>query len=192
MADTEELIISPDDKLLELRDEFESRSTPLDHASVRATSLLALPVSSILMALAAGIWTVGNTLAPRFGVRAPDPPPFEELQAFSAVAALVLATLILAGQRRENEASRRRSQLTLHFAAQSEHKIAKLIALLEEQRRHNPMLPDREDAEAQRMAKPSEPRQMIDRLERSASDPGGRGSPQEEDAEVEAADSDPG
>ena len=85
----------------------------------------------------------------------------------------MLATLILAGQRRENEAVQRRSQLTLHYVAQSERKIAKLIEPLEEQRRHDPMLPDRPDADADRMAKPSEPRRIIDRLEQASADPGG-------------------
>lgn len=166
MSDDEDgRALDSDAKLLELRAEYEREATALDRLFARATYLLGSPMVSIAIAVLAAVWMFGNRMAPRFGWRPLDPPPFEALQAFGAVAALVVATMILAGQRREDEAERRRSQLTLHLAAQSEHKIAKLIALLEEQRRHNPLLPDRHDPEAERMAQPSEPRDVMDRLD---------------------------
>lgn len=161
--------LNPEDKLLELHDEFERQATVFDRASARATGFLALPAVTVALAALSVLWAAGNVLAPRFGLPAPDPPPFGLLQAFGTIAAVVIATLILAGQRRKEESARRRSQLTLHIAAQTEQKVAKLIQLVEEQRRHSPHLPDREDPEAERLAQPSEPRSLLDRLERDAS-----------------------
>jgi len=164
-ADEGDPCLEADEKLLQLKAEYESQATPLDRAFARATRVLALPSVSIAIAVAALVWTVANAAAPHLGWRPLDPPPFQSLQVVGTVVAVVIATLILAGQRREDEAERRRSQLTLHLAAQSEHKIAKLIALLEEQRRENPLLPDRADPVADRMARPSEPREVLDRLD---------------------------
>ena len=170
--DTVEPAFNPDEKLLELHAEYERQVTPLDRVFAHATAALARPSASLVIVALTIVWTGYNTLAARVGWRTFDPPPFQELQAFGTVAAVVIATLILAGQRREDEAARRRSQLTLHLAAQSEHKIAKLIALVEEQRRHNPLLPDRVDAEAERMTQPSEPRDVMDRLSEPAGEKG--------------------
>ena len=67
-------------------------------------------------------------------------------------------------QRREEELARHRAQLTLHLVALSEQKIAKVIDLLEEQRRENPMLPTRDDREAQEMAQASDPDHVLNRI----------------------------
>jgi uncharacterized membrane protein len=156
-----------DTKLLKLRAEFEDSASTLDRWSARARCILSSPLTAIIMTIVAVVWCIGNSVAPALGYRAWDPAPFQAMQAFGTVAAVIIASLILAGQRRDDEAALRRSQLTLHLAAQSEHKIAKLIALLEEQRRHNPLLPDREDLQAEQMAKPSEPRAVLDRVARA-------------------------
>ncbi len=152
------------EKLLELKNEFAQGATPLDRLSGRARAFLSLPLASIGIGLLALGWGVANAFGPRFGWRAWDPPPFQALQVVGTIASVVIASLILAGQRREDLAAHRRSELTLHLAALSEQKIAKLVALLEEQRRHNPMLPDREDEQAEQMARPAEPRELLERL----------------------------
>ena len=48
--------------------------------------------------------------------------------------------------------------------ALSEQKIAKIIDLLEEQRRENPLLPTRDDQEASAMAQASDPDRVLDRI----------------------------
>jgi uncharacterized membrane protein len=81
--------------------------------------------------------------------------PFPDLGFIATIAALLVALLILTTQRHEEELAESRAQLTLHIALLSERKIAKVIALLEEQRRDNPLLPSRTDYEAAAMAQPS-------------------------------------
>ena len=74
----------------------------------------------------------------------------------ATISALLVALLILTTQRHDEELAESRAQLTLHIAMLSERKIAKIIALLEEQRRDNPMLPSRVDVEAADMAQPAD------------------------------------
>ena len=76
--------------------------------------------------------------------------------AWDRVGALLVALLILTTQRHEEELAESRAQLTLHIATLSERKIAKVIELLEEQRRDNPLLPSRIDDEATEMAQPAD------------------------------------
>ena len=170
MDEDDEELVGPADKLLELKNEYNQRATPLDRLSRRATQFLSLPLVSIGIAALALAWVVGNVAAPWFGLRPWDRPPFQALQAFGTVASVVIASLILSGQRREDEAEYRRSELTLHLVALCEQKVAKLVGLIEEQRRHNPLLPDRNDEQAEQMAQPSEPRELLDRLAREGFD----------------------
>ena len=83
--------------------------------------------------------------------------PFPDLGFIATIGALLVALLILTPQRRhEEELAESRAQLTLHIAMLSERKIAKVIELLEEQRRDNPLLPSRIDDEATEMAQPAD------------------------------------
>jgi uncharacterized membrane protein len=88
--------------------------------------------------------------------------PFPDLGFIATISALLVALLILTTQRHEEELAESRAQLTLHIAMLSERKIAKVIALLEEQRRDNPLLPSRVDREAATMAQPSDHETALD------------------------------
>ena len=152
----------PHKELNKLRDEFEQSTTPLQRLVARIRCQLGSPGMVLLVGGAALAWVLVNTA---FGRHAFDPPPFDTLETFATVAALLATILILAGQRREDEAARRISRLTLHLAAESEQKIAKLIGLMEEQRRDSTTMPDHHDPEAEQMAAPVGPRQVLERLE---------------------------
>ena len=110
------------------------------------------------------LWMLVNLLIPRFGQTAPDPPPFQWLELIATVVALLTTMMILATQAREDEAARRRSQLTLQLASLSDQKLAKVIQLLQEQRDDNPQLVNRHDLDAEAMARPADPAQVMDRI----------------------------
>jgi uncharacterized membrane protein len=154
---------SPHDELLELHDAFEQSASPMQRAAGRVIYYLAAPVTALGVAILAVAWMVFNLV---LGRRAVDPPPFAALEALATVAALITTILILAGQRREDQAAEQRARLTLHLVAQSEQKIAKLIELMEEQRRDSVAMHDRPDLEAARMASPAAPKELLQRLER--------------------------
>ena len=136
----------------------------LQKAVIAITSGLGRSGTVTALVVLALAWCLYNLLASRFGLRAFDPLPFATLEFIATLFALFTTLLILATQRREEQLARHRAQLTLHLVALSEQKIAKVIDLLEEQRRDDPTLPTRDDREAEEMAQASDPGHVLDRI----------------------------
>ena len=64
--------------------------------------------------------------------------------------------MLVVAQKHEDELNAHRDTLTLELTILSEHKLAKVIELLEELRRDSPQIPDRVDPQAQQMAEPAD------------------------------------
>ena len=143
------------DQLAKLYDRHDQRTSRIQRAADRMTSALGQPVSLLVIFGLAIAWVVGNYIARSIGSTALEEFPFPDLAFVATIAALLVALLILTTQRHQEALAENRAQLTLHIAMLSERKIAKVIELLEEQRRDNPMLPTRVDAEAAELAEPS-------------------------------------
>ena len=75
---------------------------------------------------------------------------------------LPLVTLVLGAQKHENELNAHRDTLTLELAILTEHKIAKVIQLVEELRRDSPHVEDRDDPQAEQMAEPADAGSVLD------------------------------
>jgi uncharacterized membrane protein len=101
-------------------------------------------------------WMAANLIAGRLGVEAIDPPPFAWLEVAATLFSLLLVVLLLVAQKHEDELNAHRDTLTLELAILTEHKIAKVIQLLEELRRDSPHVQDRDDPQAQQMAEPAD------------------------------------
>ena len=151
-------------RMAELHAEYARDVTVVQRRLSMLAGALARPSSLVAGGVVTLAWIGGNLSAPALG-RAPiDPPPFQMLQCAASVTALFIALLILGAQRKEEALGRRRAQLTLQLALLTEQKIAKVIGLMQEQRRENPMLPDSHDPEAEDMAQPADPGQVMDRI----------------------------
>ncbi len=151
-------------RMAELHAKHAGGVTLLQKLTLAATSRLgraSTVVGTVALVLA---WTGYNLAGARLGLKAFDPLPFSLLSVVASVVALFTTLLILVTQRREEELARHRAQLTLHLVALSEQKIAKVIDLLEEQRRENPMLPTREDHQAEDMSQASDPDRVLNRI----------------------------
>jgi uncharacterized membrane protein len=109
-------------------------------------------------------WIVGNVLLRTLGRAQFDSPPFPYLQDVVSTAALLTTILILGAQRQEDRLAEHRARLTLALAVLGEQKIAKIIEMLEEQRRDGRHLDDRVDEEAQAMSERTDPQSMIDAM----------------------------
>jgi uncharacterized membrane protein len=151
-------------QMAEMHGDHVRRASRLQKVSDAATSFMGRPSVAIGMLVAVAGWVALNLFAPRLGFRPPDPPPFNYLELTVSALALAMTILILVSQRRADVAAVHRSQLTLQLAAVSEQKIAKVIELLEEQRRENPALPDRTDTQAAEMSVASDPKQVLARI----------------------------
>ncbi len=119
-----------------------------------------------LMALMA-IWMGVNLALPLAGLKPLDPPPFGYLQTAGTIFALCMTCLILSTQRREDELSTRRQQMTLELSLLAEQKASKTIQLLEELRRDIPLVSNRRDDHAESLATPSDPRMIRDAIQES-------------------------
>ena len=116
-----------------------------------------------LTVIAAG-WIGLNLLVAALGYRPIDPPPFPGLGLAVSLVSLYIVVLILATQRREYQLAQLREQLTLELAILSEQKTAKVIQLLEESCRDNPLIRDRVDQEAEAIAQPADPQSVLDAI----------------------------
>lgn len=150
------------DQLARMYDRHDQRTTRVQRIANRATSMLGRPMSLVVIFGLAITWVIGNYLARALGSTALEEFPFPDLGFLATIAALLVALLILTTQRHEEELAESRAQLTLHIAMLSERKIAKIIELLEEQRRDNPLLRERVDHEADTMARPSDHEKMVE------------------------------
>jgi hypothetical protein len=107
-----------------------ARAVPIDQSEPeRDEHQQDWPPSDLGLAIVVAVWMTLNLLAGPLGYRAPDPPPFSCLEGAVSLASLYIVVLILATQRREDQLTQRREQLTLELAILSEQKTAKIIQL---------------------------------------------------------------
>jgi uncharacterized membrane protein len=130
-------------------------STGLQQIVERLTRFLSRPRAAGLLAGAVLIWIVVNLTLKALSAPLFDPLPFSGLQSLTGIGALFMTVFILITQRREDELSELREQLTLELAMLSEQKSAKLIELIEELRRDLPNVHNRPDAEAASFSHPA-------------------------------------
>jgi uncharacterized membrane protein len=122
----------------------------------------------VTLALVIG-WGAFNVLGPtRLGWPRIDPPPFFWLQGMVALAALLMTTLVLITANRQTRNAEERSHLDLQVNLLAEHKVAKLIALIEELRRDLPMVRDRIDREAEAMQEAVDPHAVLAALAKAS------------------------
>jgi uncharacterized membrane protein len=133
----------------------------------RLALFLGRPRSLYLVTLLAATWIAANLSCPHFDRVAIDPPPFELLQGVATLLALLMATMVLVVQNRQNAIGQKRSILDLQINVLAERKAAKIIELLEELRRDLPAVANRRDVEAQEMSTALDPQKVADALERS-------------------------
>jgi uncharacterized membrane protein len=131
-------------------------ATPLQHIGERITGWIGGPAFLGGLTCLVVVWIGLNLSAAAFGFRPVDPPPFSGMGNAVSLVSLYIVALILATQRREYQLAQLREQLTLELSILTEQKAAKLIQLLEESRRDNPLIRDRIDQEAEAMAKPAD------------------------------------
>lgn len=139
-----------------LRAMHQHEASVLQQAVDRITAIIGWPGFVALLTLAILVWICANLAAAAAGLSPLDPPPFGGLEAASAIGALLVATLILTTQRREDKLADHRAQLILELSIANDQKTAKIIELLEESRRDNPNITNRIDDQAAAMSTPSD------------------------------------
>ena len=156
--------------IAELHAEHDRRASLYQRSITRLIENLSRASAVGIIVLIILAWIGVNVLEQRMHVPPFDPAPFAYLQGLVAAAALVMTVLILTSQRHENRLAEHRAQLTLELSMVSEQKIAKLIELVEHQRRDNPQMHNRVDEEAAAMAMPADPQAMFEAIQETHSE----------------------
>ncbi len=140
----------------QLHSEHHGKATPSQRAVNHVATTMGRPWFIALVGFVALAWMIANLAAARLGIQAIDPPPFAWLEVAATLFSLFLVVLLLVAQKHEDELNAHRDTLTLELAILSEHKIAKVIQLLEELRRDSPQVHDRDDPQARQMSQPAD------------------------------------
>ncbi len=148
----------------QLHAEHHEKATLPERAIGRLTAVLGRPWFLGLLSVMVIGWIGGNLLAAVLHFGPVDPPPFAWLGEAASLVSLYTVVLILATQQREDRLARQRELLTLELAILTEQKTAKVIELLEEVRRDNPLIRDRDDREARAMARPADPQSVLEAI----------------------------
>ncbi|GAC1373424.1 MAG: DUF1003 domain-containing protein [Ktedonobacteraceae bacterium] len=127
----------------------------------RVTALLGRPAFFYLTLLVVVMWILLNVFASHLHLPVIDPAPFYWLQGVVGFCALLTTILVLTTQNRQARFSERRKHLDLQVNLVVEHKVSKLIALVEELRRDMPTVKDRFDQEAEAMSEAVDPQAVF-------------------------------
>ena len=140
----------------QLHSDHHGRARAPQRAVNRITAFIATPFFIAIVGFGVVGWIGANLIVSALGLRAIDAPAFVWLQGAASLFSLFVVMLVLVAQKHEDELNAHRDTLTLELAILSEHKIAKVIQLMEELRRDSPHVQDRVDRQADQMAQPAD------------------------------------
>lgn len=139
-----------------LHSDHHGRTSAPQRVVNRITAFMARPLFVAFLGLCVVGWIGANLVAIMLGLQAIDGPSFPLMEGAANLFSMFVVMLVLVAQKHEDELNAHRDTLTLELAILSEHKIAKVIELLEELRRDSPHVQDRVDRQADQMAQPAD------------------------------------
>jgi uncharacterized membrane protein len=131
------------------------------------TGRLGQPSSLYVIVASVAGWIALNVVLASLGESPIDAPPFPWLQGTVSLSALLMTSMVLTTQKRQNRHAEQRARLDLQVNLLAEAEVTKLISLLEELRRDMPNVRNRKDSVAEDMQKPIDPNQVLSAIERS-------------------------
>ena len=117
------------------------------------------------------VWIALNLLAPDLGYKRIDEPPFFWLQGIVGLNAFIISTTVLIRQNRMSRLADHHAHLDLQVNLLTDEKCSKIIALLEELRHDLPDVATKHDREADELAKPADPKAVLNAIEREQDRP---------------------
>ncbi len=143
----------------------EQKMSPSQRALVRVCGLIGQPLFLGCILASVVLWMFANGVLHLLGMPLFDPVPFFWLQGIIGLGALLTATVVLIEQNRLGKLAERRAHLDLKVTLLTEQKAAKLIDLLEEQRRDLLNVRDRHDPEAAELKQAMDPHGVLAALD---------------------------
>jgi uncharacterized membrane protein len=128
------------------------------------TAFLGRPRFLYIILFFVALWILVNISLKLSSVHPVDPPPFIWLELIISVSALLMTTVVLISQRRQNKATELRRHLDLQINVLVEQKVTKLIELVEELRRDLPQVENRHDPEVEALKQNVNPHEVVSSL----------------------------
>ncbi len=110
------------------------------------------------------IWVAVNTWAARADWTFYDEPPFFWLQGIVSSNALLLTIAVLIRQNRMSQLAQHRAHLDLQINLLTEHKVTKILQVIDDIRRDLPMIPTPVDAEVSELTKRADAGAILDAI----------------------------
>ncbi len=151
------------ESIVDIRRSAESRISAPQRRIERATAALGRPATTFTIVALVIVWIALNLA---LGSHALDRPPFQGMQTVASLCALIMTTIILTTENRQNRQAERHAQLSLQMTTLTEAKVAKLIELLERMRVDSPHLENREDPEAREMTEATDPKRVLEAMDK--------------------------
>jgi len=129
------------------------------------TQRLGQPRTVYFVLVFAAVWIGTNVGLVQTHHAAFDPPPFSWLQGLVSLSGLLMATLILTTANRVAQIDTQRDRLALQINLLNERRTGKLIRMLDEQRRDNPVLPTHHDPEVRQLSEPTDTQEVVRAIE---------------------------
>ncbi len=164
-SETPDLVSQNIETIRKLSEERQRQVSNLHRPIERIFDFIARPTTLYVLMILVALWIVSSLLEQVLIHHSFDAPPFYALQGLLTGLSLFTTVIVLIVQSRQGKRAEQRAELELQVNLLAEQKIAKLIALLEEQRRDSPFLRDREDIEAAQMQQGANPQSILTALE---------------------------
>jgi uncharacterized membrane protein len=143
---------------------MEKRVGRHQRAIEKVTATLGRPSFLYVILLFVVLWMLLNYTLARSGAISFDHPPFDLLQGLISMGSLLMTTIVLITQNRQNKATEQRRQLDLQVNLLVEQKISKVISLIEELRHDSAVVKDRHDPEAEALQSSVDPHEVLTSL----------------------------
>ena len=137
----------------------------------RLTSQLGQPRYFYLMIFFVASWIIINALGIRITWLGLDRGPFPWLQCILGLNAFFITVVVLGTQQQQGKLDEHWRHLDLEVNLLMEHKVSKVIALLEELRHDLPNVPNRLDPQAEAMAESIDPQTVFQALSETFEEP---------------------
>lgn len=158
------------DEIVALENAELARTTRAQRWFEAVSRRLARPAYPIGLLIFTAAWIALNLAAHALGIPRFDPPPFAWLEGLLTLTALLTTAIVLIAQARQSVVAEKRSHLDLQINLLTEHKVTKLIHLVEELRADLPGVRPRHDPHVSQLKKPASPALVASALkERDAS-----------------------
>ena len=155
------------DTIVELHRRAEKDVSKQQRTIEDITDFLGRPAFLFIILAFVSLWIIINSLLLKFGFSSFDPPPFIWLQDMLSLGALLLATMILITQNREDVMTERRTQLDLQVSLILDQKMSKLLTMVDELRQVHPDLDNGTDPEVEALKKTVDPHESVKALNQS-------------------------